>query len=112
MNSGDFDTRVRIDERTELTQDTAGQPEVTWVEVATLWAKKKSLSGRELFVAQQVTPSLQEEFWIRWRSDLADPAFTLKCRLVHGDTAYDITYVGEIGRREGLRLLVKLPGEE
>lgn len=111
MNSGDFDTRVRIDERTEDTQDAAGQPVVAWVEVATLWAKKKPLRGSELFVAQQITTAVQYEFWIRWRSDLADPTFVTKCRLVHEGVAYDITYAGEVGRREGLRLMVKLPGE-
>lgn len=104
LNSGEMDRRVRIDRRDDTTVDAFGQPITAWTEVCTVWAKKKTLGGSELYRAQQVTPTVQVEWIIRHRTDV-DTA----CRLVEGGVAYDIVHVGELGRREGLRLVVKTP---
>jgi SPP1 family predicted phage head-tail adaptor len=45
-------------------------------------------------------------FWIRHRSDVVGTD-----RIVYEGVAYDIQHIAEIGRREGLDILVKLPSE-
>lgn len=110
LNSGELDRLCTLQSRTEADVDDAGQPIVTWVDIATVYCRRKDLSGREMLAAAQIVPSVQVEFIIRWRGDMP-PQSATKRRVVCEGVAYDITYIGEIGRRDGLRLLAKLPGD-
>ena len=64
-----------------------GEPEVTWTPVATVWAVKEDLTGREAFAAQQVHAETTTRFRIRYREVNA------KMRLIHFDTVYNILSV-------------------
>jgi SPP1 family predicted phage head-tail adaptor len=108
IQAGKLDRRVTVQERT-VVRDEAGGETVTWVARATVWASRRdysNVSAREQVLANQLTPVSQVTFRIRHRSDVE-----LTDRLVHDGVAYDIQHIAEVGRREGLDLLVKLPSE-
>ena len=107
MNAGALDRRLRIEVATE-TQSPSGEVTLTWpgTLLADVWASKRDLSGTELFRAQQLAAKVDTEFQIRYPQDLdpfpnPDETFRLVCEGI----SYDVTYVSEIGRREGLKLL-------
>lgn len=62
------------------TQNTYGEPEVSWRNVATgVWAGIEPLRGREYFAAKQMNAEVEARISLRWRADV-----TPKMRLVHG----------------------------
>jgi SPP1 family predicted phage head-tail adaptor len=74
--------------------------------LADVWTEKRELQGRELFQAQQLAAKVDTEFKIRFPAGLDPfPNPDESMRLVCEDVVYDITYVSEVGRREGLRIL-------
>ena len=102
MRAGALDRRAQL-QRPTLAQDSFGQPVETWTDVATVWAQKVPVRGAERFTDAQLDAQLEATFRIRHRSDVA-PLWRLTCE----GTAYDVTAVLELGRREGLELLTKL----
>ena len=94
MRAGMLRHRVVIEQVTEAQND-YGEPVETWAELATVWARKEDLSGRELFAAQQVQSTVTTRFTIRYRSDVQ-----AKQRLSHAGTVYNIESVQDPdGRR-------------
>jgi SPP1 family predicted phage head-tail adaptor len=107
MNAGALDRRLRIEVATE-TQSASGEVTRTWpgTLLADVWASKRDLSGVELYRAQQLVAKVDTEFEIRYPAGLnpfPNPDETM--RLFCEGVPYDITFVSEIGRREGLKLL-------
>jgi SPP1 family predicted phage head-tail adaptor len=90
-----LDRRVTIQSRA-LAPDAQGQQIETWSEVATVWASKRDLRGREYTTNAEVSTT----FEIRYRADV-----TVLNRLVCEGITYDIQQVSEIGRRVGLQLI-------
>src|SRR3970282_1169961 len=76
--------RIAIEEATEA-QDGYGAAIPTWGMLATVWAEKKDLSGRELFQAQQVNAQTTTQFTIRHRGDV-----TAKMRVKHDGIYYNV----------------------
>jgi SPP1 family predicted phage head-tail adaptor len=103
MQAGRLDRRVRIEQRVE-TQNAVGEAVISYVLLAEVWAEKKFLKGQELFTAAQFVPEGQVMYKIRYRSDVDE-----KCRIVDREDTYDIVYIAEIGRREGLEISAKKP---
>jgi len=101
MQIGKLDRRVTIESVTLAADGYGGQVE-TWALLATVWAQVVPLTGRELFQAQQVNAEAEARFRIRWRSDV-----TPKMRIKHDGDTYEVLYVAEIGRREGLDIMTK-----
>lgn len=101
MQAGALDRRVTI-ERATVTQDSAGQQIRTWGVLATVWASVRPLRGAEAMMAMQVHATQTLEVSIRYREGI-DPTTH---RLLIAGVAHDITAAFEIGRREGLRMLV------
>lgn len=66
MQAGAMRHRIAIQTNTP-TQDSYGEPVVSWGTVATVWAAVEMLSGRELFVAQQTESAATVRFRIRRR---------------------------------------------
>ncbi|MEO1542991.1 MAG: phage head closure protein [Pseudomonadota bacterium] len=66
---GDLRDRVVI-ERVTLVDDGGGGVEETWVEVATVWASVRALSGDERVEADAISGQLTHEIHMRWRSDV------------------------------------------
>ncbi len=98
LRAGALDRRVTLRAKS-LANDASGQAIETWADLATVWAEKRDLRGREYLAAQAVNAEVETLFRIRWRSDV-----TPANRLTYDGKDYDIAAVAEIGRREGLEL--------
>ncbi len=103
MESGKLDRRVTIQRRIE-TQNEYGEAVITYADEVTVWAEVLPLSGRELFLAAQTVPEAQLKINIRWR-----PELTERHRIFYDGLVWDILHLAEIGRREGIQILVKKP---
>jgi len=80
--------------------DAMGGPTETASTLATVWASKRDLSGKEWFAAQQINTEITTVFTIRYRSDV-----TLKHSILYGSTTYNIHAIKELGREEGLEIM-------
>ncbi len=100
IHAGALDRRLLIEQNTGGVSS-AGAPLETWATLATVWAGKRDISGREVFAAgQDMAEIASTRFIIRHRSDV-----TAAMRVTVDGVVYDITHIAEIGRREGLELL-------
>lgn len=63
-----------------------------WVPVATVWASKADVSGRDFYAAQAYQAQDVVTFGLRWRDDL-----TVDCRILHGDDEYKIEQINHLG---------------
>ncbi|MFN0133424.1 MAG: phage head closure protein [Phycisphaerales bacterium] len=101
MKAGELDKRILIQRRVPV-RNAHGEEIEGWVDVATVWAGFKRVSGGEDFEAEQRTNKQQVQFKIRYRPGL-DPTMTL----VYDGERYQIEDVGEpegSRRREALLL--------
>lgn len=103
MIAGKLDRRIRLEQRTE-TQNSFGEAVIAYTLFAEVWAEVLPLSGREFFVAAQFVPEAQLKIRIRWVDGLDE-----RFRVVHEDVNYDILRIAELGRKEGIELIVKKP---
>jgi SPP1 family predicted phage head-tail adaptor len=103
MNAGKLDRKIRIESRVE-TQNDYGEAVISYVLLANVWAEVIPLSGREFFTAAQFVPEARLKIKIRYRSDIDE-----RCRIIFESVPYDILHIAEIGRREGLEIMVKKP---
>lgn len=87
MQSGQFNKRVTLQSQSEA-QDAAGQPVLTWADIATVWASIDAISGREYFASQANQAELQVRIRIRLRDGIK-----ANMRVVHGADIYDIRAV-------------------
>ncbi len=103
MNSAKLDRRVSI-YRPVKTQTSYG--EITYADslLGVVYAQVVPIGGRETFMASQMVPEAKFKILIRYRSDLDTTH-----KVEFAGQLYDIAYLAEIGRRDGLELWVKLP---
>lgn len=101
MRGGVFRHRVRIVEVVSG-RDSAGQPNDTLADVATVWAEVRDLRGREYIEAQQVPGGeVTTVVRIRYREGI-----TRQMHVVHDGHLYDIEAVQEpTGRSRELLLM-------
>lgn len=100
MRAGKMDRRVTLQART-VTRNAQGEDVATYADLATVWAEKFDLRGREYFAAQQSRAEVTTRWRIRYRDNLRAVD-----RLVHDGTAYDVVAPpAEIGRQQGLELV-------
>jgi SPP1 family predicted phage head-tail adaptor len=103
MDARRLDRRITIRERVG-TPDGAGGETVTWTARATVYADRRDVSAREQMLSQQMVATGSVVFRIRYRSDVV-----LTDSILCDGISYDIQSIAEIGRREGLEILAKLP---
>lgn len=103
MKAGKLDRRITISVKT-ATRDTYGAEIIGWSTLATVWAEILPLSGREFFVASQFVPEAELKIRIRFREDFDETA-----KISYNNTDYDILHIAEIGRQDGLEIIVKKP---
>lgn len=103
MKSGKLDRRVTIKSRVE-TQNSFGEAVISYTNLATVWAEVNPLSGREVFSAAQTYPQDSLKVKIRHRTDVDE-----KCQIIIDSVEYNIAYIAEIGRKEGLEMIVSKP---
>lgn len=102
MDSGSMDQRVTLQSRS-VTKDAMGQDVITWVDVATVWARRINQRSAEAFQAAQMGDDDVVELHIRHRTDVRTT-----WRLQWGGVGYDITSVSDFGgRKDRTRLLCR-----
>jgi SPP1 family predicted phage head-tail adaptor len=99
VRAGLLDRRVTLERRVEVV-DPSGEVVVSWVPLATVWARVEPLGGRENFGAQQFVATGDLRFTVRWRADV-----TPLHRVVYAGVPYDVVSVAEEGRREALLIV-------
>lgn len=87
MEAGRLQHRVEIQKAIEI-PDSFGEPLPTWVTQATRWAAVEPLSGRELFLAQQVQADVTHRVGLRFTPDV-----TPKMRVLFGERVLNIESV-------------------
>jgi SPP1 family predicted phage head-tail adaptor len=102
MRAGDLDRKVNL-ERYTLNQNDFGEPIETWSLIASVWASRAILSGNETFESDQTAALALYRFRMYYRSDL-----DATCRIVYEGRNYNIKFIAEIGRREGLDITAEL----
>lgn len=103
MNAFKLDRRITIEQRTD-TRNGIGEAVATWLTLASVWAERVPLRGKELFAAQQVVPEVEHKYRLRWRSDITE-----SMRIVDDGVTYGIQHIAEIGRRRGLEITARRP---
>lgn len=101
MRSGKLDRLITLQTFT-TTQNDYGELVEAWATLASVWAERVPLSGREAFVADQIAALSLVKFRIRYRSDV-----NTKSRILDAGEYYNIRSVGLIGRNEGLELIAE-----
>ncbi len=103
MKAGNLDRRITISVKT-ATRDSYGAEIIGWSTLATVWAQVMPLSGREYFTAAQFVPEAELKIRIRFREDFDETA-----KITYNNIDYDILHIAEIGRQDGLEIVVKKP---
>lgn len=101
MKAGKLDRRVEIKVKT-ATRNSFGEEVISYTTLATVWAEVLPVTGREFYTAQQFVPEAQLKMRIRFREDFDETA-----KITYDNKDYDILYLAEIGRADGLEILVK-----
>lgn len=101
MMAGKLDRRIRLERPVRAIAPDGSAMTTKWEAVATVWATVTPVSARERLAAPQVIPEQTAKVWIRHREDV-HPSW----RIIHAGKPWGIVGVSEVGRREGLELLV------
>lgn len=106
MNPGRMDRQITIERKTE-TRDAVGYPVPSWSPLATVWAEVRPLSGREALRSGEalgrVIGSETASFFIYHTDGL-----TIEDRINYDGKIWNIRYIREIGRRDGLEILAEV----
>lgn len=98
MRAGDLRHRVRL-QRQQLADDLAGGDDVSFDDIATLWANVSTAGGREFWNAKKLTPEITHQVEIRYRSGIIGGM-----RFVYGDRVLRINAAPDPDERR-VRLL-------
>jgi SPP1 family predicted phage head-tail adaptor len=97
-----MDRSVAIQARTLSAPNALGEQIAIYTTFATVYGEKTELSGSQQLIAQQTTAQKIARFRIYWRTDV-----NTTCRIIVDGETYDVTYIAEVGRRQGLLLTAK-----
>ena len=103
MQPAKMDRRISIVRRAQ-SQNEYGEIIFSDVLLATVWANVTPIGGKETFMASQIVPEAKFKILIRYRND-----FDTSYKVIFNSTEYDIAHIAEIGRKDGLEILVKFP---
>ena len=100
MRAGELDRKITIQQNAP-TADDYGQEIAAWSTLATVWAKKTDVRGREYFAQSGERAEIAAVFKIRYRADIK-----AEMRISYAGKFYDIREIREVGgRNEGLELM-------
>lgn len=94
---GQLDRRLRLLKAQQVQDPSSGEVTTSWITVATVWAARKQLSGREVEIAAATKSAEELRFRIRYR-----PGIVTTMRVECEGSSYAIVRVEEIGRRQWL----------
>ena len=101
MQIGELNRRITFQYATKVSDGMGGFTE-TWGDIATVWAKKWTVSSSELTADMQVNMVRVQKFCIRYRSVLL-PSWRIK----YGTTFYNITGIDPDEKNEFIYLTAK-----
>ncbi len=102
LDAGEYDRRVTLQAPTH-SADAVGGPTATWAALATVWAKVRPLSGKEIERAQSIAVNPMM-IVIRWRADVDA---TQRVALDDGRIGR-VLWVTELGYRAELALAIEV----
>ena len=105
MNIGERDREIVVEFKS-AGQSGSGEPTETWGSPETLWAKVRSLNGREYYslMAQQIVAEEMLVFNLYWRADVRPGTSRIKYNAGGAERIYNVRRVEEIGRRAELNV--------
>lgn len=89
LRAGELDRRIKLQSRSAVV-DSFGQQQTTWVDVASVWANIKPLTGTELVAASAVNNETTHQIVIRYRVGI-----TAAMRATYGTRIFNIQTVIE-----------------
>ena len=89
IRSGQLTRRLRIQSRSSA-QDSFGGPQLSWGDVATVWADIQPLSGRELESAQRLASEITHQIIVRYQPILADTRVVAGYRALYKARIFNI----------------------
>ena len=102
IRAGELREQVTLQAPTQ-TRGTYGGATITYVTVATVWARKREPVGRNYYAAMQERNEVPVEWQIRWRRDVKST-----WRVVYGNQTYEINQAQDPdGHRNELVLYCK-----
>lgn len=99
---GALDRRLAIERQQQVQDPLTGEVTARWMPVATVWASRRQLSGREVEIAVATRGTEELRFRIRYRAGI-DATMRVTCEGV----AYAVVRVEEIGRRRWLDIYAR-----
>lgn len=110
MRAGQLRCRIAVDEPVE-TQDSTGDPVVSWVTRATVWGSIDPLRSREGVVASQTLVNVDSKITLRWGPMTS--SITEKWRLRSRGVTYNIVNMTNVqGRNRAVELICKSGRDE
>lgn len=94
MRAGRLRQRITIQDKT-VVQNDYGEEDITWTEVATVWAAIEPLRGREFLDAEMASAEITTRIVIRHRDGISP-----EMRVLHGATVYNIRAVIHVETRQ------------
>lgn len=101
MKAGELDRRIDI-QQAVISKNALNESISQWISLGTVWAKKTDVSDGERMRAAETSAQITTRFLIRW--SIAMSAVNPKDRVVFDGRTYDIFFVKEIGRHEGIEI--------
>lgn len=90
MTAGKLNRRVTV-QKPDSVLDEYGQPSTGWVNIATVWANIKPVSGREKMRAMAMEATLTHTVMVRYRPDLLPEVDADTWRILYGTKVLDVT---------------------
>lgn len=105
MNIGGLRHRVTF-QRATVTSSATGEPDNTWADLATVWARVEATGGNEKYAAMQVQADVDSRIICRYQSALS--ALAPDDRVTWGSITYDIkSVINTEGRNIELQVFVR-----
>jgi len=99
MDAGKLDRKISLAHRV-VTVLPSGEKASTWpVDYISVWAEVTDVSAREFIAGGGMVADRVVQFRIRWRADVL-----MTDQITFESVAYNIGYISEIGRHEGLEI--------
>lgn len=89
LSAGLLRRRITIQQRS-IAQDAAGQQQITWTDLATVWAHIESLSGAQMVKAQSIYSATTHQITVRWQTIFNDIKKVGSYRVLYGTRIFDI----------------------
>lgn len=96
MRAGQLRHRVTFQALT-VSEDAYGEPDATWSDIDTVWARIESISGKERFAAFHQQYEADHRIVCRYNSDIA--ALSVRDRVVWGAKVFDIKHISNPDER-------------